>query len=206
MAELALENNFRRQLNQEKGGETVGQLLSAFDNKSSFTRRLGKEVAHNLGKKNLPEDMMDELENMDFDKSAAENLKHFSANLARQLVNSKVFRDVVFDPLKQIAKIAATRAIMNKLKIAFGATLIGAIVSWLIMTVQMIFGNWLHKFWMPTLRIWEQFVWGVGAFLVVIILLIILVLYIVMLAITLGPVAGLIYFGPELFELLKVYL
>lgn len=202
MAELALENNFRRQLQQEKGGETVGQLLSAFDNKSDFTRRLGKEVAHKVGKRYLPEDMMDELENMDFNEIASESLGHFAARFYGNYVKGNAFRALIANPAKQ----AATRAIMNRLKITFGATLIGAIVSWLIMTVQMIFGNWLHKFWMPSLYLWERFVWGVGAFLVVIILLIILVLYIVMLAITLGPVAAAIYFGPELFELLKVYL
>jgi hypothetical protein len=173
MAELALENNFRRQLNQERGGETLGQLSGAFDNKYDFTKRLAKEVAHKVGRRYLPEDMMDELENMDFDEG--ETLAHFAGRFAGNYYKGKAFRKLVADPAKQVA----TRAIMNRLKIAFGVTLIGAIVSWLIMTVQMIWGNWLHKFWMPSLYIWEQFVWGVGAFLVVILIIINIVLYIV---------------------------
>lgn len=77
---------------------------------------------------------------------------------AKSGIASDKAKERVVDQTKKIAVKAAKQAILRVINVAFAATLVGIIVTYLIMTVQLIAGN-LLGIKAIKLEIWEVVIW-----------------------------------------------
>jgi len=111
-----------------------------------------------------------------------------------------------FEKVAELALETARRWAVRRIAWAFGATLVGFIVTHLIWTAQFILGNWLKKESVPTLNGLEVGIWAFCTFIMVALLIIVVVLLMLLLLTSLGPVAGLVYVGSMLFNTLKDYI
>ena len=92
---------------------------------------------------------------------------------SRQIENQK---KKVVDKAKQELKKKALKAALNKVSIGAAATIIGLIVTWLIMSVQFIFGNMLGAVKEIKLNLWEIIIYFLLSILILGSILLILTL------------------------------
>lgn len=98
------------------------------------------------------------------------------------------------------SKEAVTR-LASRLKIAkIGAalTLVGLIVTYLIMTFQFIVGNWLANPDIPKLSFLEIIIWVLLTFVIILAVVLLFIVAIIAIALGLGPLVALGMFGQEL--------
>ncbi|MBU1202856.1 hypothetical protein KKH39_02330 [Patescibacteria group bacterium] len=106
---------------------------------------------------------------------------------------------------RQFARLAAktsTKVILRILNGAFAVTVVGIIVTYLIMTFQFIAGNWLGNESVK-LDSWEVIIWGFLTLFLIVLLIGIFILFIILIAIALEPVAAISALGLQVFETLR---
>jgi hypothetical protein len=95
---------------------------------------------------------------------------------AKSGIVSDKAKEQVVDQAKKVAVKAGKQAVLRVINVAFAATLVGIIVTYLIMTVQLIAGN-LFGIKAIELEVWEVVIW---VFLSIIILFAIVLLALVL--------------------------
>ncbi len=118
--------------------------------------------------------------------------------LARGLGNAKLDQSTVARRARQAAARAASKLFLRIVNSATGATIIGLIVTYAIMTVQLFAGNVMQSKIIPELDLWECIIWGILTFVVIILTILLLMMLILLIIIALGPVTSALYFGPQL--------
>ena len=122
---------------------------------------------------------------------------NMAQNLARKKTASSV-EDVKQEAFRQAAELAkqrARQAVLRRVAWAFAASIVGLIVTYLIMTAQMILGNWLKVSGVPPLELWEQIVWGVVSLIILLAFILFFGLLMIVLRMALSPVEFLALFG-----------
>ncbi|MDD5749669.1 MAG: hypothetical protein PHO91_02690 [Patescibacteria group bacterium] len=122
-------------------------------------------------------------------------------NIAQNLARKKAIasaEDIKQEAFRQAAELAKQRArqmMLRRVSWAFAASLVGLIVAYLIMTAQMILGNWLKVSGVPPLELWEQIVWGVVSLIILLTFILFFGLLMIILRMALSPADFLAIFG-----------
>lgn len=174
------QSTLRRQYFNAKASSEEQEVLVNFDPEpvekkasSQRTQRRLLQLARFAARRYMPKGSLDDLENEDLEEG--ESAGHYAARFAVNRYKSKLFKKYVADVVKK----ALTRAVLNKVKIAFGVTLIGAIISYLIMLFQYIGGNLMHSKLIPSLGIKERYLFYIVSCILISLVLIALTLLIV---------------------------
>ncbi|PWB38587.1 MAG: hypothetical protein C3F02_02640 [Parcubacteria group bacterium] len=87
-------------------------------------------------------------------------------------------------------------------KIGSALTLVGIIVTYLIMTFQFIAGNWLAKANVPKLSLGEIIIWGLLSIIILLAILLLFLLFFLVILIAMGPTITLGIFGQQLLDII----
>lgn len=171
---------------------------------------MGTSVDQNLLRRQLAMDKAESQQNSDdsneeddgFGSSPARALSRLKALSRVATAKSRGSDDLQkqwFDSrVRSVAVEAAQKWALNRIKIAFGVTLVGLLVSYLILAFQEIGHHWCGAQWIPGLGLKQRMVFWVGLLLLIILVVgIILMISLAFTALS-GPVIFAQYVGKSL--------
>lgn len=157
----------------------------------------GSLVANN-NEAALADQALDEDQIAEEEEDAATGAKNMSRQLraARQSQQkAELKKKVEEEVVKRAQNLARTFKIA---KIGSAATLIGLVITYVLMSIQFIGGNWLGSPNIPKLAVWELVLWGLLTAILLFIMIMAFMVVILLLIVALGPLAALLAFGLEL--------
>lgn len=181
----------------------IGNKMAGVDAQYQYQRELEKTRRLLIGKPKKSEDGedKDEIDDLDIENqnAARRHIEELKQRARQRLLNSgqeSTQRLAEEKVKKEIAQKVGWRSV----KIAMGATVLLAILTVLIWTVQFIGGNIMGVKWMPKLDIGEIILWLVALFIVFAAFSAIMILITILVQVYEDPIQAVLTFGSIILE------